>query len=88
MRERSCRTCLFENTGIGVVDCDYCYGNMDTLPRWRPRPFWTPAERAGLKSMGRELRATIGIHALFMATGCGNTIRAYVQAARAAKERA
>jgi hypothetical protein len=87
LRERTCQTCLFENSGIGVVDCDYCYGNMDTLPRWEPAPFWTAAERAGLKAMGQKHIDTWSASGPWDAETVAVAIRAFVRAALKVKER-
>jgi hypothetical protein len=49
------------------------------------RQFWTPAERAGLKAMGRNLR-TSKSHDWDAVMGIIWTIREYVRYARAVKE--
>lgn len=59
---------------LGVEPCSECGGRGYS-------PFWTPAERAGLKAMGQEFKVSgngwINVY---------DTIRAFVKAARAAKE--
>ena len=80
MRKRDCSTCRFD---VGVV-CSApgvggCYAG--TLDLYRPRPYWTPAERAGIKAMGK-----IAIPGYFgIPEGAVDAIRAYVQAAIAKK---
>ena len=71
MIERTCETCQSE-----LADC--WLSNMDC---YRPRPFWMPSERAGLKAMGEEIKSC----QKWQGPGCFEaaiaTTRAYVRAA-------
>lgn len=50
-RERSCRTCRFD---FDDGPCAIAEGE-DGEDCYQPAPFWTSAERAGIKAMGRAL---------------------------------
>ena len=89
----SCRTCRFSYEGVEDYEqelCRHCYfsGFPKTIPpgpiEWLPRPFWTPAERAGLKAMGAEIQPTF---TMFRTTGIRVAICAFVKAAIAVKEK-
>ena len=88
MKERSCRTCKITDTEL----CTWCLviydpqdGDIkDFSDYWSPAPFWTPAERAGLKAMGAEKDNAMTIE---REMGVRIAIESFVRAARAAKER-
>lgn len=91
-----CPKCGGKGLVIGYGDrlVDWCV-RWDGCPMchhgWLP--FWTPAERAGLKAMGhgwagiRQSVDTYGSHNMsYLREGIRDTIRAFVEAARAIKK--
>lgn len=63
-----------------IKDCLFCGG-----AGWLP--FWSPAERAGLKAMGEEFKINRDHSYKECSLGTVDAICAYVQAARKSKER-
>ncbi len=48
-------------------------------------PFWAPAERAGLKAMGRQVKSCLEMQEPVLAMTTWEAIRTYVESARAVK---
>jgi len=72
------RTGIYWRDLWGLSPYTYCPNCMDC---YRPRPFWMPSERAGLKAMGEEIKSC----QKWQGPGCFEaaiaTTRAYVRAA-------
>lgn len=88
MKKRDCSTCLFDRGEECVAPGTWgCFAG--TLDLYRPRPYWTASERAGIKAMGKHFHEAAGVDAYpgELSGVAMTTIRAYVKAARAAKGR-
>lgn len=81
---KSCLTCAFDDRKAIMPPC----GSCEDHNYFRPKSYWTPAERAGLKAMGALLpRSLPRKHWWDVDFAAERAIRSFVREARAVKDK-